>query len=209
MTAAPAGRDTPRWAAWCLVASGVAAAAIWVVFTQSHGPTSYNENRIVVGGDMYFWGWLLGTIPNALLVAGLLGLRPMLFHGAGGIARTGYVLALLGLAVAGAVDLVGRALGPPLLLPVQALGLVLLGAGPARHGELRPRADVRVVIGVIGALLFVAFGFALIPLDVVDAIGGYRIYGAIAHVATGVGWVVAGLLCLRSTAPAAQEPART
>lgn len=202
MTAAPAGRDTPRWAAWCLIASGLAAAAIWIVFTQSHGPTSYNENRTVLGGNMYFWGWLLGTIPNALLVAGLLGMRPMLLHGAGRAARTGYVLALLGLAVAGAIDLVARSLGPPLLMPVQALGLVLLGVGPPAGGAQRPRADVRAVIAVVGILLAAAFGLALIPLDVFDRIHGYRIYGAMAHLATGIGWVVAGLLCLRPTRPA-------
>lgn len=202
MTAASAGRDTPPWAAWCLIASGVAAGAIWIVFTQSHGPTSYNENRTVLGGNMYFWGWLLGTIPNALLVAGLLGLRPMLLAGAGKVARTGYVLALIGLAVAGALDLIWRALGPPLLVPVQALGLVLLGVGPPAGGARRPRADVRAVIAVVGILLTAAFGLALIPLDVFDRIHGYRIYGAMAHLATGIGWVVAGLLCLRPTRPA-------
>ncbi len=206
MTAAPAGRDTPRWAAWCLIASGLAAAAIWIVFTQSHGPTSYNENRTVLGGNMYFWGWLLGTIPNALLVAGLLGMRPMLLHGAGRAARTGYVLALLGLAVAGAIDLVARSLGPPLLMPVQALGLVLLGTGSAAPAASGPRREVRAVIACICVLLVVGFGVALLPLDVFDAIEGYRIYGAIVHVGTGIGWVVTGVLGLRPDGAAVATP---
>jgi hypothetical protein len=197
MSAEETSSGVPPWAAWSLVAGGVAAAGLWIAFTASHGPTSFNENRLILGRDMHFWGWLLGVVPNALVVAGLVGLRPVLLGGAGALARVGYVLALGGLSAAAAIDLVTGALGPPLLLPVQGLGLVLLGAGPSGRGSTRNRGDIRMVVLAIGALLVVAFGFALIPLDVVDAIGGYRIYGAIAHLATGVGWVVAGVICLQ------------
>jgi hypothetical protein len=208
MTDAEAARGVPRWAAWCLVAGGIAGAGLWVVFTASHGPTSFNENRLILGRDMHFWGWLLGVVPNALVAAGLIGLRSTLLDGAGTIARSGYVLALGGLTAAAAIDLVTGALGPPLLLPVQALGLVLLGAGPGTRDASRPRADLRAVVLVLGGLLFVAFGVALIPLDTFDAIGGYRIYGAIAHLATGVGWALAGVIGLRSaSAPAPVDAA--
>jgi len=38
-----------------------------------------------------------------------------------------------------------------------------------------------------------AFALALIPLEVSDQIGGYRIYGLFAHFLTGIGWVALGV----------------
>lgn len=114
-----------RWAAWSLIAAGAAAGGLWLVFTTSHGPTSYNEDRAILGIGMHGWGMLLGVVPNALLLAGLVGLRASLLAGAG------------------------------------------RGAG--------------------------------IPLEVSDRFGGYRIYGALAHLATGIGWVLAGVVALRAS----------
>ena len=72
-----------RWAAWSLIAAGAAAGGLWLVFTASHGPTSYNEDRAILGIGMHGWGMLLGVVPNALLLAGLVGLRASLLAGAG------------------------------------------------------------------------------------------------------------------------------
>ena len=71
-----------RWAAWSLIAAGAAAGGLWLV-TTSHGPTSYNEDRAILGIGMHGWGMLLGVVPNALLLAGLVGLRASLLAGAG------------------------------------------------------------------------------------------------------------------------------
>jgi hypothetical protein len=191
-----------RWAAWCLIAGGAAAGGLWLVFTVSHGPTSYNEDRAILGLGMHGWGMLLGVVPNALLLAGLVGLRASLLAAAGRAAGIGYIVAVGGLLASAMVDLAVRALGPPLLVPVQAIGLVLLGAAPGSTARARhPRAVARVILA-IGILLIAAFAIALIPLDISDRFGGYRIYGAVAHLATGVGWVLAGVVALR--APAAR-----
>ncbi len=181
------GRETggARWAAWALVAGGAASAALWLVFTVVHGPTSFNENNPVLGGDMHFWGMLLGVIPNVVLVAGLLGLRQPLLAGAGRTATIGYWLAVAALFASAAVDLVGRSLGPPLLMPFQGVGLVLVG--------LAGGSDLRRPLLAIGVLILAAFGFAWVPLEISDRFGGYRIFGFLAHFAVGVGWVFTGL----------------
>ena len=189
----------PRWAAWCLIAAGAAAGGLWLVFTTSHGPTSYNEDRAILGVGMHGWGMLLGVVPNALLLAGLVGLRASLLAGAGRSAGIGFALAIGALLASAMVDLALGALGPPLLLPIQAIGLVLLGAAPGSSPTTRrPEAVARVILA-IGILLIGAFVVALIPLEVSDRIGGYRIYGAVAHLATGIGWVLAGVVALRAS----------
>jgi hypothetical protein len=42
----------------------------------------------------------------------------------------------------------------------------------------------------------------LTPLDVFDRVGGYRIYGVMAHLLAGLGWALIGLVVLRR----AEEP---
>jgi hypothetical protein len=66
----PTGPRT--WIAAAVVAiGGVAMTALFVPFTLAHGPTSYNEEREILGWDMLAWGLLLGVLPNVLIVAGL------------------------------------------------------------------------------------------------------------------------------------------
>lgn len=43
------------------------AAALWVVFTVVHGPTSFDQRGEVLGRSTPFWGTLLGGIPNLLI----------------------------------------------------------------------------------------------------------------------------------------------
>jgi hypothetical protein len=174
-------------------------AGLWLVFTASHGPTSYNENHLILGRGMHFWGMLLGVVPNLLVVGGLLGLRESLLAGAGRPAGIGYVFAVGALAASAAVDLAFGALGPPLLLPLVAAGLVLLGLAPGSTDDPRRRRDVARVLLAIGVALLVAFAIAWIPLEVSDSFGGYRIFGALAHLVVGAGWVAAGVVALRPT----------
>ena len=50
---------------WCfaIIVGGVAMSVLFVPFTVAHGPTSYNEERLVAGWSMHGWGLLLGTVP--------------------------------------------------------------------------------------------------------------------------------------------------
>lgn len=171
-------------------------AGLWLVFTSVHGPTSYNVDHAVLGFPMLFWGMLLGGIPNLLIGAALILVAPLLTSG-GRMARIGFALTLFGLIVPAIFDLiVFRALGPPLLLPFAAVGLLLLGVG-SRHNTRLSGMSRRVLV-LIGVLLTVAFAVALVPNALADTVGDYRIYGALAHLATGFGWVLVGAGIIRS-----------
>jgi hypothetical protein len=64
------------------------------------------------------------------------------------------------------------------------------------------------VLAVIGALALLAMAWWFVPLEVFDALKGYRWYGLMAHVGTGMGWVTLGL-ALRPLPSAVTWPART
>jgi hypothetical protein len=178
-----------------VMAGGLAAVPLWLVFTSVHGPTSFNENNITLGRDMHSWGSLLGVIPNALVAAGLWLGRPMLVRGGGRAMRMGFGLVLLALLASAALDLAAGSLGPPIFLPLLAAGLIVLALSPRdASGAGRP---IRRTLLILGVLLAVAFAWALLPLDVSDRVGGYRLFGVMAHLLGGIGWAILGFLIAR------------
>jgi hypothetical protein len=54
-----------------------------------------------------------------------------------------------------------------------------------------------MLLGVFQAL---AFALALMPHEISDQVGGYRIYGLFAHFLTGIGWAALGLSFWRTQA---------
>lgn len=184
-----------RAGAVLLILGGLTAVPLWLVFTNAHGPTSFNENRLTLGRDVDFWGMLLGVIPNVLVAAGFWLSRPILLRGGDGGVRVGYSIVLVALLVSAGLDLVSGTLGPPSLLPFVAVGLVMLAVA-GRMGTGLGWA-IRSACLALGVLLGVAFTWALIPLDVFDRVGGYRIYGAMAHLLAGLGWATVGAVILR------------
>jgi hypothetical protein len=200
-TVLPDLRSGSRAGAWLLVVGGLVAVPVWLVFTSVHGPTSFNENNITLGLDMHAWGLVLGVIPNAFVAAGLWLSRPILLRGGGRAARIGFGLLLLALLVSAGLDLLFRALGPPLMLPFIAAGLLLLALA-ARDG---PGLDpiVRAVLLGLGVLLAIAFAWGLVPLETSDSVGGYRIFGFMVHLVGGLGWALLGLVLLRRERPGA------
>ena len=178
-----------------LILGGLAAVPLWLVFTTVHGPTSFNENHITLGLDMHAWGLLLGVLPNVLIAAGLWLARPVVVSGGGPVTRLGYGLVLAGVLASAALDLLWRALGPPLFVPLIAAGLLILALAPRRDGG--SMTPIRGTLLFLGVLLAVAFLWALTPLDVFDRVGGYRIYGAMAHLLAGLGWATLGALIIR------------
>jgi hypothetical protein len=138
---------------------------------------------------------LLGVIPNVGVAIGLWLSRRTLLLGGGRAATAGYALLLIGLLGSAGLDLLGRALGPPILLPLVGAGSLILGLAPRdREGTPRP---IRATLLALGLVLTLAFARALTPLDVFDQVGGYRIYGLMAHLLAGLGWATIGLLVLR------------
>ena len=64
-----------RGAAAALVIGGLLMALFFVPFTITHGPTSFNEERTLLGLDMHSWGLFLGVAPNVAIAAGFWTLR--------------------------------------------------------------------------------------------------------------------------------------
>lgn len=197
------GFEQTRGASLALLAGGLLMAGLWLVYTNVHGPTSFDETNAVLGRSTLFWGMLLGGVPNLCIALALLLGRRQLTGGAGWLARLGYTLTLIGLIVPAAIDLAIRALGPPFFVPLVGLGLVLLAAGIWR-GPL-PRSQAGLLLA-IGLCQLAAFALALVPNAIADAWGGYRLYGAGAHLLTGLGWAALGAGHWLVKAPAAVQP---
>src|SRR5687768_9123118 len=178
-----------------LAAGGIVAVPLWLVFTSVHGPTSFNENNVTLGLDMHAWGLLLGVIPNALVASGLWLSRSIVLRGGGRAARIGFGLLVLALLVSAALDLAFRALGPPLMLPLVAAGLLVLPLAPREAPAVE--REIRATLLILGLLLAIAFAWALVPLQTSDRVGGFRIFGFMAHLLAGLGWALLGLVIAR------------
>src|SRR5215207_3273839 len=166
---------TRRWPWWLVVAGGVIMASLWPVYISLHGPTSFDLGGRFLGRDTLFWGAMLEGPPSLLIAGGLLALLPGIWVALGGPARIWYVLVIVSIV-------------PPLLYPVEAVGLALLAIAGRRLHPL-----TRIVFGVMAVLLATTLLQLFLSREQFDAIEAYRIHGVMAHVAVGIGWAVAGL----------------
>lgn len=91
-----------HWSSLAIVAGGVLMVVLWTIFTNMHGPTSFDENRFVLDRGTLFWGRWLGGLPNLFVALGLLTLLSLVITR---LARTGYILTLFGLVVPALLDL--------------------------------------------------------------------------------------------------------
>lgn len=187
-----------RWraAAIAVVAGGLVMAALFIPFTLTHGPTSFNEESEILGWDMHVWGLLLGLLPNLLIAAGLWPLRPHLSGPRRG-ARIAATVISVAFSVDAIVNLAFRALGPPFVLFVLAPTLVRLASLMPGAGRGANRS--RFTVGALGLVYVVAIAFALIPLETADGFGGFRVTGAIAYGLGGLLWAVLGLTLYEAT----------
>jgi len=193
-----------RWASLAFIAGGLLMMVLWIIYTNVHGPTTYDETRPVLGRTTLFWGMLLSAPPNLLVALGLILLHPRLAQGASRMASIGYTLALIGLLVPAVIDLIIGAIGPPFFVPVLGAGLILLALG-SRYNPRIKRQNINLLL-LIGIFQVIAFALALIPLEVSDPFGGYRVYGIFAHFLTGIGWIVLGVGMWKRPAGVAIEP---
>ncbi len=169
-----------RAAGVAVALGGLATIALWIPFTLTHGPTSYNEERVLGGMDMHGWGLLLGVVPNLLVAGGLFLARPRLVVGRGSSWALGVVVAaLLGSTM---LDLVFRALGPPFSVLVLAPATLALAV-------LSRDLGLRVSWALLATAYVVAVALLLVPQATSDGFGGFRIYGLAAHVGVGLGWL--------------------
>lgn len=175
-----------------LIAGGIAAAVLFVPFTLTHGPTSYNLEREVLGWDMHRWGLLMGTIPEVLIGVGLWRLRGLLAGArrvtAGALAvvcATMFLFAAMNLALGG--------IGPPFDLFLLVPATAVAAATTARHGA------TRAMLVLLAATYCAALAIALVPQQVSDAVDGYRIFGLVVNVGVGVLWAVLGMYIILTT----------
>jgi hypothetical protein len=98
---------------------------------------------------------------------------------------------MFGLVIPTTVNLAFQGQVPPVLAPVFGAGLILIAAGN-RSGSWLTRFDRRLLLGQGGILIYSFLWFLAVRPDVLDRIDGYRIYGAVADVLFGVGWILLG-----------------
>lgn len=188
------GHDSPRArtdaaSAVAVVVGGLLMAALFIPFTLAHGPTSFNEERVVLGLDMHGWGLLLGTLPNLLIAWGLWRLREAI---TGGRRATTVVLAITCVAMLldALANLALGGLGAPFVLFVLApTTLALAALTPARGGAGR---RLRVLLVAAGLILAGSLALALITNETSDSFGGYRIFGTAAYGIAGILWSFIG-----------------
>jgi len=180
------GSRLERWAGLILLLGGFLMAAFWVIFTNVHGPTSFNLDSPFLGKGMFFWGVMTSTPPSLLVALGLILLYPQLVLPGARLARTGFFLTLIGLIVPAVSDLVLGAMGPPLLLPLLGIGLILLGVGSRNNPWMQ--GGRRTIVLLIGSLLLLATASFFIPQEVSDSFSGYRIFGILVYFLPGLNW---------------------
>lgn len=178
-----------------MILGGVLMAALWPLYITLHGPTSYDQDGSFLGGGVLFWGMMMNAPASMLFSLGLAGHYRLLTKDAGRMAKIGMVLALIGLVIPALVDFATVAIGPPLLMPLTIIGLILLAAANRRNPAL-PQVARRILLG-LGILLGLAFPLFLIPLEIFDQFDGYRIYGSLAHLLFGIGWVWLGATLMK------------
>ena len=182
-------KRSAAWAQWLLVVAGLAMTGLWLAFTLAHGPTSYDEERLVLGQDMHTWGFLLGVVPTVLVAGTLIVLRGELLGHSGRLAAVGFWIVVGSHLASAAQDAYFRGLGPPFFVPLAGVGLVLLAVGVRGHGL----AGVRLLLGLAGSLQLVASVLSFVPGEASDAFHGYRLFGLLAYGIAGLAWVSVGL----------------
>ena len=180
------------WPGLVIAAGGLLMVIVWPIYTSLHGPTSVNRAGHLFGLDVLTWGFLMDGPPSLLLAAGLIGSNQRLTGRVGRMARAGVVLAVVALVVTALIDLATLAIAPPLMSPLLAVGLLLLVL--SNRGNQALSASGQLALVGIADLLLLSFlwTFAL-PPEVFDRLAGYRIFGVMANLLVGAGWVVVGV----------------
>ena len=185
------GAAVSNWPSTAFILGGVLMAVLWPLYITLHGPTSYDQDGRFLGGGPLFWGMMMSAPASILFSVGLVGFYRLLTKDGGWMARIGIVLALIGLVIPAIVDFVMVAIGPPLLMPLTIIGLILVAIANRKNPALPKIAQWTLL--VLGILWLLAFPMFLIPQNVFNQIEGYRIYGFLAHLLFGAGWVVLGI----------------
>lgn len=174
-----------------MILGGLLMASLWPLYITLHGPTSYDEAGRFLGRGPLFWGMMMNAPASCLFSLGLIGHYRLLAKDVSRMAQIGMVLILIGLVIPALVDFAMVAIGPPLLMPLATIGFLMMATANRNNSALSKTAQ-RILFG-LGILWLLAFPLFLIPQDIFNQIKGYAIYGTLAHLLFGVGWVGLGL----------------
>ena len=179
-----------NWPELLMIVGGLLMAVLWPLFTVLHGPTSFNRDQHFLGRDPLFWGMLMSAPASLMIAFGLIARYPLLAR-VDRKAKFGFVLLLVGLVISATVDLITVSLGPPFMVPLIAIGCLLLGVSH-RKKDILPNPSWRMLL-FLGILMTLAVLSFFIPIEVLDRYYGYRIYGILTNLLFGLGWAVFGL----------------
>ncbi len=196
--AEPIRASRPRlWPGVVIVVGGAINVALWPIFTQLHGPTSYNRSDELLELDSLSWGALMEGPSGLLIALGLAGSYSLLTERTGRAGRWGFWLSAIALVVTAVATIGARAPVPPLLAPVLGIGLVLLGAAN-RSARSLPTLLWSLLLALGAAQLFAFAWTVAVRPDLIDRIDGYRVYGLVASVLYGLLWIAFGAALLAS-----------
>jgi len=174
-----------------MIAGGALNIALWPIYTNVHGPGSVDMQGEVLGMGTLFWGSMMEGPSGLLIALGLAGSYRRLTGRAGRMARVGFVLTMIGVLIPAVVNLAILAVMPPLLAPVFGTGLILMAVANRQTSSLTRFS--RLLLWGLGLVLFWSILWvAAVRPEMVDQIYGYRIYGAVANVLFGLGWILFG-----------------
>lgn len=172
-----------------IVVGGLLMAALFIPFTLAHGPTSFNEERVILGLDMHGWGLLLGVLPNLLVGFGLWRRREAI-AGSGRAATVVLAIACVAMLMDALANLVFGGLGAPFVLFILAPATLTLAVLTPARGARGVR--LRVLLAALGIILAGSVALSLITMETSDSFGGYRIFGSSAYGIAGVLWLLVG-----------------
>ena len=164
-------------------------AALFIPFTLAHGPTSLNEEHVILGLDMHGWGMLLGVLPNLLIGWGLWRRRKAI-TGRRRAATVVLGIACVAMLLDALANLAFGALGAPFVLFILAPATLALAALSPVRGAVGVR--FRALLAAIGFILAGGVALALITNEAADSFGGYRIFGIAVYGVVGILWSLIG-----------------
>ncbi len=190
-----------------MIAGGALNIALWPIYTTMHGPGSVDQEGQFLGMGTLFWGSMMEGPPGLLIALGLAGSYSRLTARGRRMARVGYVLTMIGVLIPALINVAILAVMPPLLAPIFGAGVILIALANRRSSSLT-RFSQLVLWGLGIVLLWSFLWLASVRPHVLDQIHGYRIYGVVANVLFGVGWILFGVsLVTRGRTAETREPA--
>ena len=179
----------PRWAGLALFVGGLLLALFWTAFTLVHGPTSSDQG----GAASRFWSAML-AVPDLLVAAGVLALRPRQPFREGTAAWAGYTITVGGLVLWALCDL---AYFVPIGPLVTGIGLILFAVGGWRSAAWS-RGHLYLLLASGLFMSIGTLGYFRDALAIFAGTGDFRLFGVLAYFVPGLIWMALGLTLRRA-----------